>query len=89
MELNEHHYKKSRRVGSSYNVYIIKNFSIFIPKSKNQFYLRVIFIAIFDVEINSGYLKKTDYFLSQNANLMVSHTKQQRANKFKYDNWIS
>ncbi len=51
--------------------------------------LRDIFIAIFDVEINSGYLKKTDYFLSQNANLMVSHTKQQRANKFKYDNWIS
>jgi hypothetical protein len=31
---------------------------------KNQFYLRVIFIAIFDVEINSGYLKKTDYFLT-------------------------
>jgi len=51
--------------------------------------LRDIFIAIFDVEINSGYLKKTEYFLSQNANLMVSHTKQQRANKFKYDNWIS
>jgi hypothetical protein len=32
----------------------------------------VIFIATFDVEINSGYLKKTDNFLSQNANLMVS-----------------
>jgi len=32
----------------------------------------VIFIATFDVEINSGYLKKKDNFLSQNANLMVS-----------------
>jgi len=32
----------------------------------------VIFIATFDVEINSGYLKKTDNFLSQNANLMFS-----------------
>ncbi|KAF5425154.1 MAG: hypothetical protein C5S41_04325, partial [Candidatus Methanomarinus sp.] len=48
------------------------NFGIFIPKSRNQFCLVVIFIATFDVEINSGYLKKTDNFLSQNANLMVS-----------------
>jgi hypothetical protein len=31
-----------------------------------------IYIAMFDVDINLGYLKKTDTFLNQNANLMVS-----------------
>ncbi|KAF5429377.1 hypothetical protein C5S42_01825 [Candidatus Methanomarinus sp.] len=42
----------------------------------------VIFIATFDVEINSGYLKKTDDFLSQNANLMVSECHRIRLNYF-------
>jgi len=32
----------------------------------------VVYSATFEVDINLGYLKKTDNFLSQNANLMVS-----------------
>jgi hypothetical protein len=40
--------------------------------NENQFYLVVMDSATFDVDINLGYLKKTDTFLNQNANLMVS-----------------
>jgi len=40
----------------------------------------VIYSATFDVDINLGYLKKTDTFLNQNANLMVS---------FKYYKYIT
>ena len=64
-------YKRNIHAPSGH-LLIWKNFGIFIPKSRNQFCLVVIFVATFDVEINSGYLKKTDDFLSQNANLMVS-----------------
>ena len=32
----------------------------------------VIYGATFDVDINLGYLKKTDNFLNENANLTVS-----------------
>lgn len=42
-------------------------------KNENQFYFVVIYLEMFDVDINSGNLKKkTDNFLNQNANLMVS-----------------
>ena len=41
-------------------------------KKGNQFYLEIICNATFDVDINLGSLKKTDNFLNQNANLMVS-----------------